>query len=143
MHKQLKHGLLAGSMIWALQALPTYAVCPPGRVPEDPAATRVEAMAQFYDNFSLHEEDTKTVTLKKGKHYWFGANGCPRMGRIGIAILDTGGKVLKREEGSSPSLCFTAKRDGHHTIKVKAVSLKGSNTFGGIDAQLSESGCGN
>jgi hypothetical protein len=142
MHRKLKYGLLVGSMIGFFHVAPAFAVCPPGAVPQDPAAlSHGEVLAQFYDNFNLHEEDTQAVVLIKGKKYWFAANGCPRMGRIGLSILDTGGKVLQRKEGSSPSFCFTAQRDGAHTVKVKALSLKGANTFGGIEAQLSESGC--
>lgn len=144
MQKKIKQGILVGAMVGCFHVLPAFAVCPPGTVPSNPAPkAQAESLAQFFANFTRHEEETQTVTLKKGQHYWFAANGCPRMGQIGISMLDSKGKVMKKAQASSPSFCFTAPRDGEYIVKVKAISLRGSNTFGGIDAQLSESGCRN
>lgn len=131
--------LLMTSAAWA-------AWCPPGTVPVDPAplpkqTTQNECLGKATRTFSLDEESTQTIRLEKGKSYWAAANGCPRMGRIGISIMKNG-KVLKHDVGTSPSFCFRADSSGEYVFKIKALSLVGSSTSGSIDACLSESRCG-
>ena len=142
MERKIKRVVLLGLMVGFLNVMPALAVCPPGMVPMNPAPEDSSVpIAEFFDNFSLGENQTETVTLKKGQSYWFAANGCPRMGRINISIIDSGGKTLKRDESFSPSFCFTAPKDGDYTVKVMAITLQHGNSFGGIKAKLSDSGC--
>ena len=125
--------------LWATSADAQY--CRPDPRPANPAPAGESCRVQIVDNFNLNQEASRTVAVESGKSYWFAASGCPRMGRIRIAVLDGAGKTLKSDEGYSPSLCITAKNGGKYTIRVKAVSLTGSYTWGTIDACFSASNC--
>lgn len=134
-------------------ALPGLALawCQPGTVPANPAPVKAESASagssgsncieKVLDGFSLNQETVRTVNLKKDQSYWFAANGCPRMGTIQISVADTQGKEVKKAQSNSPSFCFKAKEDGKYKIKIKALSLTGSNTSGNIDSCFSDSKC--
>jgi hypothetical protein len=135
--------VILASSSWSL------AQCPPRAVPRNPAPVRQtpassgsDCLVKVLQTFGLNKKVTRAVTLESGKSYWFAANGCPRMGTIGISIVDGAGKVLKSDEANSPSFCFTAGSSGKYTLRVKALSLTGLNTWGTIDACFSKSGCG-
>jgi hypothetical protein len=123
--------------------------CPPAQVPRDPgpavdtapSSAGTNCLEKVLDSFTLNEETTRTVNLKKNQSYWFAASGCPKMGTIRIAITDAQGKVLRKAESYSPSFCFKAENDGQHKIVIKAVTLSGSSTSGNIDSCFSESKC--
>jgi hypothetical protein len=131
--------LLTSSAIWAA----TW--CPPGTVPVNPApvakgSNQADCKGKTVGTFGRNEEVAKTVRLQKGMSYWVAANGCPKMGRIAVSIIQNG-QVLKEDVSTSPRFCFRAETDGEHVFKVKALTLVGASTSGSIDACLSESRC--
>lgn len=121
-------------------------MCAPARIPANPAPVAVssgsQCLAKILQTFGLNEEYTETLTLEQGKSYWFAANGCPRMGVIGLSIIDQKGTVLKQAQSYSPSFCYTASVSGKYTVKVKALSMMRSYPSGTIDACFSRSHCG-
>lgn len=139
----------AGTVL-ALLALAQSAsaqICAPARIPANPAPVAVssgsQCLAKVLRTFSLNEEYTETLTLEKGKSYWFAANGCPRMGTIALYILDQTGAPVKQAQSYSPSFCFTAGVSGKYTIQVKALSMMRSYQSGTIDACFAASRCKN
>ena len=139
--------LIMGVAMITLSGLAS-AYCPPGAIPADPAPAEKKAKSagtncldKVSDSFSRGEEVTHTVNLKRGQSYWFGANGCPKMGNIRLSVADTQGKLLRKGESYSPSFCFKATSDGAYKVGVKAMTLMGSNTSGNIDSCFSESRC--
>lgn len=115
--------------------------CPPASRPSNPAAGSQALRAQIVGDFRLNEERSRSLEADAGKSYWFSAAGCPRMGRIRIAVVNADGKTVQTNEGYSPSLCFIPEGTGKYTFKVTAASLSGSNSWGSIDAGLSDSTC--
>jgi hypothetical protein len=118
--------------------------CHTGTPPRDPAPASQTAgvRVRIAGDFDLNETDTREIQAEAGKSYWLSAAGCPRMGRIRVAILDAAGKTVKVNEGFAPSLCFTPQSSGKYTVQVTALSLTGSNAWGSIDSGLSDSRCG-
>ncbi len=80
------------------------------------------------------------MNLVAGKSYWFAASGCPRMGNIRIAVTKAG-KTMKSDEGHQPSICVKVETTGSYSIRVKALSLTRSSSWGSIDSALSDSNC--
>lgn len=145
MEKRTKVLLFSGMTLLSL-SLTAWALCPPGRVPANPApvAPSTSDKADLFrvlDTFFLDEEQEEEILLEKGRSYWFAANGCPKMGKIQITLVDAKGEVLKQEKAFAPSFCFTASESGKYRAKVKAASLSGNSRSGTIEASLSESGC--
>lgn len=137
------------SAVLVFWATATFGQCPTGSVPRNPApvrpaaptASRANCLVKVLDQFTLGEEFKRELTLQKGKGYWFAANGCPRMGNIGLYVIDSAGNVLKQASAYAPSLCFWPPATGKYVIKVKALSLMHSHRSGSIDACMSESAC--
>ena len=136
---------LALAFLLTGQAAHGQVYCPPRAVPTNPAPlpgrSGSDCIIRLLDNLGLEQEGTRTVTLERGRSYWFAANGCPKMGRIQLQIVDQSGTVVKQDESYSPSFCYTARASGKYTIRVKALSLMGRYTSGTIDACLSHSRC--
>jgi hypothetical protein len=137
---------LAGAFVAALVPCATPAraqgICRPSVRPANPAPVRAQScLMQALREFGLNEETTSALVLEKGKSYWFGASGCPKMGNIGLYILDSEGAVVKQASSYSPSFCFTPRATGKYTVKAKALSLMHAYRSGTIDACFSESGC--
>lgn len=117
--------------------------CHPDTRPSNPAPMSLALHMRVAGDFRLHEEKTRTTQLQAGKSYWLSAAGCPRMGQIRLAVLDARGKTVQVDEDDAPSFCFTPQKSGKYTVKLRALSLTGSNTWGSIDAGLAASQCKN
>jgi hypothetical protein len=117
--------------------------CQPAARPSNPAPVSQDLRVRIAGDFSLNEEKTRTTLLESGKSYWLSAAGCPRMGRIRMAVVDTDGKTVKVHEGHAPSFCFSPLKSGNYTVKITALTLNGSNSWGSIDAGLTASQCKN
>lgn len=111
--------------------------------PSNPAPASQDLRVRIVGDFSLNEEKSRSTRLEAGKGFWISGAGCPRMGRIRVAVVDAGGKTVKSNEGFSPSFCFRPEQSGNYTVKVTALSLNGSNSWGSIDAGLADSQCKN
>ncbi len=129
--------LIPGAMPARAQGL-----CRPSIRPANPTPVRAQScLMQALREFGLNEESASTLVLEKGKSYWFSASGCPKMGNIGLYILNSEGAVVKQASSYSPSFCFTPQATGKYTVKAKALSLMHAYRSGTIDACFSESGC--
>lgn len=128
-------------VLWA--AVASAQSCPPASRPSNPTPVGQDLRVRIVGDFSLNEEKTRSTQLDSGKSYWLSAAGCPRMGRIRMAVVDTNGKTVKMDEGHAPSFCFSPQKSGNYTVKITAVTLKGSNSWGSIDAGLAASQCKN
>jgi len=117
--------------------------CPPASRPSNPAPASQDLRVRIAGDFRLNEEKAKSIQLESGKRYWLSAAGCPRMGRIRMAVVDADGKTVKVNEGYAPSFCFSPQKRGNYTVKITALTLNGSNSWGSIDAGLAESQCKN
>jgi len=117
--------------------------CHPDTRPSNPAPASQALHVRIAGDFRWNEEKTRTTQLTAGKNYWLSAAGCPRMGRIRMAVVDASGKTVQVDEGDAPSFCFSPQKSGKYTVKLRALSLTGSNTWGSIDAGLGASQCKN
>ncbi len=117
--------------------------CHPDTRPRNPAPAGQALHVRIAGDFRLHEEKTRTTQLKAGKSYWLSAAGCPRMGRMRLAVVHASGKTMHAEEGNAPSFCFRPPKSGKYAVKLRALSLTGANSWGSIDAGLAASQCTN
>lgn len=115
--------------------------CHTSAQPRNPAPTGDSSRARIAGDFNRGEERTEVIDAQSGKSYWFSASGCPRMGTIRIDVLNAAGKVLKSEESYGPSFCISAPDNGKLTLRVTAVSLSGSNSWGSIESYFADSNC--
>ena len=139
----MRNTTLVVAMVMATLAKGASAqTCHTATRPSNPAPTTQLVVTRIAGDFSLNEERTREIQIEAGKSCWLSAAGCPRMGRIRVAIVDAAGKTVKEEVGYSPSLCFSAEQSGKYTVKVAALSLRSGYGWGSIDAGLSDSNCG-
>lgn len=136
--------VMALTLVWGMSMARTAGAqsCHTGTRPANPAPVSQVFVTRIAGDFSLNEEDTREIKVEAGKSYWLSAAGCPRMGRIQVAVTDANGKTVQSDDGYSPSACFSPTTSGKYTVKVTAKSLTGSNPWGSIDAAVAESNCG-
>lgn len=138
MKKLIISGIAGALLVFSSQnALEAY--CPPESTVQSEQGVST-CMVSIEDSFAQGETKSEEHYLEKGKNYLFSAGGCPRVGALGIYLLDKNGKVVKKNTGGKPSLCYQANQSGDYTIQVKVLSLVGSNTWGNMNACFSE-GC--
>lgn len=125
-----------------------FAWCAPAPIPANPVSVvktgtgdTSDCIVKVLRSFNKGEEVIEEVMLTRGTSYWFSASGCPRMGNISISVVNSNGELVKESVGYSPNFCFQADNDGAYSVKVKAVSMTGTSTYGNIESCFSASGC--
>lgn len=139
---KMKKLIMAGmiSAVLGFHTQNALAWCPPGyTVQSEPGYSGSPTCLVSIDG-SFGQEETKSEVhyLEEGKNYLFSASGCPRVGTIGIYLLDDTGRIVMEEAGYRPSFSYKADRSGDYTVQVKVLSLVGDNTWGNVDACFSE-----
>jgi hypothetical protein len=139
---------LAGTAVALVFNPAAFAQCYPRQLRVDPApvqastASRSECLVRM-DNRVIrkNERASERARLTAGQSYWFAASGCPRVGNIGIYVLNRNGQVLNRAEGYDLGFCFGVQEDDEYALEVKVLTLKSGYTAGYVDACVSKSGC--